>query len=219
MMNTRRKFELMLGLQNEERNNHNNGGGGGGDALPRLRTTMQGRRRLLVEEELQRVLPPPQHHHEPNHHTHRDGGGFDRFLRRAPRAAPAATRKAKAAAAEAAAARVDGLKYPKDRASSMNMNTVGMINKQVQLERLRGSSRGRLPYQAAKRVNERYGKWVTKLESQPKLSKKLHEEGSEALRTFGYEPFRIFMDTQDNSKKDDEVIQPFVCNEEVVCSI
>jgi hypothetical protein len=60
-----------------------------------------------------------------------------------------------------------------------------------------------------KEVRDRYGKWMQKLEGKPDLSRKLHEEGRDALRIFGYEPERIFMDIKQSSNPcDDNVICP-----------
>jgi hypothetical protein len=44
-------------------------------------------------------------------------------------------------------------------------------------------------------VKKRYGKWVTALEGKPVFSALLHQQGARGLQLFGYEPNRIFADT------------------------
>ena len=58
-------------------------------------------------------------------------------------------------------------------------------------------------------VKGRYGKWVQLLKGNPILSERLLREGGEALRLFGYEPRKSFMDDQ---------APPFTCDESVLCS-
>ncbi len=45
-----------------------------------------------------------------------------------------------------------------------------------------------------KDVKARYGKWREPLERDPQLSEKLHREGSIGLASFGYEPWRDWME-------------------------
>jgi len=52
--------------------------------------------------------------------------------------------------------------------------------------------------QTPEMVLQRYGKWKSALEGRPELSRILHEEGSDALRIFGYEPPRRFADLPPN---------------------
>jgi hypothetical protein len=63
--------------------------------------------------------------------------------------------------------------------------------------------------QKHKDVRQRYGKWVGLLDSNPILSELLHQEGKDALLTFGYEPRRPFMDLKSVDYED--------CDETVVC--
>jgi hypothetical protein len=59
-------------------------------------------------------------------------------------------------------------------------------------------------------VSDRYGKWQHMLKSEPTLSKALQEQGATALKMFGYEPPRQFMDRSPDDA--------FVCDERVECS-
>jgi len=64
-------------------------------------------------------------------------------------------------------------------------------------------------YKKPQEVKDRYGKWKQKLENNPELSLKLHEEGKRALEIFGYEPPRPFMDALDHASP---------CDATIVCS-
>jgi hypothetical protein len=84
----------------------------------------------------------------------------------------------------------------------------GKIDKQLLLEARRGTGHGHFRSQYVK-VNQRYGKWVDALASQPKLSQRLHQEGRSTLELFGYEPPQHFMDMTTNPI--------FDCTSEVKC--
>jgi hypothetical protein len=86
----------------------------------------------------------------------------------------------------------------------------GMIDKQLQLEGRRGTGHGGLFRSKYLKVNQRYGKWVDALASQPKLSQRLHQEGRSTLELFGYEPPQHFMDMA-------TATPDFDCTSEVKC--
>ena len=60
--------------------------------------------------------------------------------------------------------------------------------------------------ESAEDVKQRYGKWIKNLEGNPMLSERLHREGRESLRIFGYEPQEAFMDAQSMSWSCDSTI-------------
>jgi hypothetical protein len=60
-------------------------------------------------------------------------------------------------------------------------------------------------------IRGRYGKWKQKLEGNPELGYRLHNEGRVALNTFGYEPLRTFMDLPRDSASP-------ICDDSVICS-
>lgn len=57
-----------------------------------------------------------------------------------------------------------------------------------------------------KEVRQRYGKWVGILERNPVLSERLHQEGKDALRSFGYSPRQAFMDLKNTAADCDETV-------------
>jgi hypothetical protein len=59
-------------------------------------------------------------------------------------------------------------------------------------------------------VKDRYGKWKQKLVNSPELRERLLTEGRDALRIFGYEPLRPFMDFPIDA-------MPPICDESVPC--
>jgi hypothetical protein len=61
-------------------------------------------------------------------------------------------------------------------------------------------------HERPRNVKDRYGKWKQRLEGNPELSARLHEEGKEALAIFGYEPVKTFMDVQRDAQPCDETV-------------
>lgn len=55
---------------------------------------------------------------------------------------------------------------------------------------VQGISRGKPSLEASLEIKKRYGKWVSRLEKDPDLSKLLHRVGSEGQQ-FGYEPLTV----------------------------
>jgi len=63
-----------------------------------------------------------------------------------------------------------------------------------QLEQLKVANEGSKFSGKSSSISRRYGKWKSMLSNHAQLSKRMHEEGARALRCFGYEPPRQFMD-------------------------
>jgi hypothetical protein len=62
-------------------------------------------------------------------------------------------------------------------------------------------------------VKKRYGKWEARLEGKPAFSALLHQQGARGLQLFGYEPNRIFADSNVPPQ-----LSSFPCDATVQCS-